>query len=236
MTTASRNTGNTSTQNKSTRTGTGKVAIAPVNTIKLADVNAGTQKINQWLKKNTGDMVDLDTLKMVAGSLPVIGNIIALTDAVYDVIEITGKANPGFPDWLNLGIDLVGVIPLPPGLAASRMALRPALKTLKSKNLAKQIPDTIIELLTIHVNERVAGELSQFAEKAQPLVKKTVDDCGNKAKELGNNFADGMSKILTGKLFSTGQDIKNAKSSLSKVGENALRNPFKALVVFQKVC
>ena len=228
MTTASRNTGNTSTQNKSTRTGTGKVAIAPVNTIKLADVNAGTQKINQWLKKNTGDMVDLDTLKMVAGSLPVIGNIIALTDAVYDVIEITGKENPGFPDWLNLGIDLVGVIPLPPGLAASRMALRPALKTLKSKNLAKQIPDTIIELLTIHVNERVAGELSQFAEKAQPLVKKTVDDCGHKAKELGNNFADGMSKILTGKLFSTGQDIKNAKSSLSKVGENALRNPFKA--------
>ena len=180
----------------STRSNTGKAAVAPINTIKMADVNAGTKKINQWLKQNTGGVVDLDTLKNVAGSLPVIGNIISLTDAVYDVIEITKKPNPGFPDWLNLGIDLVGVIPLPPGMAAARTALRPALKTLKSKNLTKQIPDVIIELLTNHVNERVAGELDKFADKAQPLVKKTVNDCGGKAKELGNNFADGMSKIL----------------------------------------
>ena len=97
----------------STRSNTGKAAVAPINTIKMADVNAGTKKINQWLKQNTGGVVDLDTLKNVAGSLPVIGNIISLTDAVYDVIEITKKPNPGFPDWLNLGIDLVGVIPLP---------------------------------------------------------------------------------------------------------------------------
>jgi hypothetical protein len=94
----------------STRSNTGKAAVAPINTIKMADVNAGTKKINQWLKQNTGGVVDLDTLKNVAGSLPVIGNIISLTDAVYDVIEITKKPNPGFPDWLNLGIDLVGVI------------------------------------------------------------------------------------------------------------------------------
>ena len=212
----------------STRSNTGKAAVAPINTIKMADVNAGTKKINQWLKQNTGGVVDLDTLKNVAGSLPVIGNIISLTDAVYDVIEITKKPNPGFPDWLNLGIDLVGVIPLPPGMAAARTALRPALKTLKSKNLTKQIPDVIIELLTNHVNERVAGELDKFADKAQPLVKKTVNDCGGKAKELGNNFADGMSKILTGKVFNSKSDIKNAKASLSKAGDNIFRDTGKA--------
>lgn len=37
----------------------------------------------------TGGLVDLSTLQTVAASLPVVGNIISLTDAVYDVIEIT---------------------------------------------------------------------------------------------------------------------------------------------------
>ena len=217
-------------KNKAVRSGAGKAAIAPVNTIKLADVNTGTKKINQWLMDTTGGLVDLSTLQTVAASLPVVGNIISLTDAVYDVIEITKKTNPDFLDWLNLGIDIVGIIPVPPGLNASRMALRPALKTLRSKNLAKQLPDTIIELLTIHVNERVAGELDQFAEKAQPLVRKMVDNCGTKAKELGNNFADGMSKILTGKVFNTGQDIKNIKSSYQQIGDNVFRDPLKAAV------
>ncbi|MCT9979923.1 RHS domain-containing protein [Acinetobacter sp. I-MWF] len=212
----------------SVRTNTGKAAVAPINTIKMADVNAGTKKINQWLKQNTGGVVDLDILKSVAGALPVIGNIISLTDAVYDVIEITKKPNPGFPDWLNLGIDIIGVIPIPPGLAASRMALRPALKVLKSKNLAKEIPDAIIDLLMMHVNEKVAGELDKFAEKAQPLINEMVDSCGKKGKELGNNFADGMSKLLNGQLFDSRKDLKNAKSSFSKMSDNIFRDSGKA--------
>lgn len=212
----------------STRVNTGKVAVGPINTIKMADVNAGTKKINQWLKQNTGGYVDLDTLANVAGTLPVVGNIIALTDAVYDVIEITKKSNPGFPDWLNLGIDIIGVVPIPPGLASSRMVLRPALKALKSKNLAKEIPDAIISLLMMHVNEKVAGELHTFAEKGQPLIKEMVESCGKKGKELGNNFADGMSKLLNGQLFDSKKDVKNAKSSFSKMTDNIFRDSGKA--------
>ena len=217
-------------QKASVRSGTGKSAVAPINTIKMADVKAGTAKINKWLIDNTGGVVDLETLKTVAGSLPIVANIIALTDVVYDVIDINKKANPGFPDWLNLGIDLVGVIPLPPGLAASRTALRPALKVLKSQSFKKDISDTIIVLLTNHVNEKVAGELDKFAEKFQPLVKKTVNDCGTKGKEVGNNFANGMSKIVSGQLFNTNKDLNKAKSNYKKLANsNLLRDPSKTL-------
>ncbi|NHB58290.1 RHS repeat protein [Acinetobacter sp. 194] len=219
----------TPAQKQSVRTGTGMVAVAPLNTITLADVSAGTKKIDKWLKDNTGGIVDLETLQNVAGSLPIIGNIIALTDAVYDVIEITKKTTTEFPDWLNLGIDLLGIIPLPPGMAASRMALRPALKKLKGQNLKKDISDTVIVLLTNHVNEKVAGELDKFADKAQPLVKKTVTDCGNKGKELGNNFANGLSKIVSGQLFDTDKDLNVAKKSFENLAKtDILRNPGKA--------
>ncbi|NHC05065.1 RHS repeat protein [Acinetobacter sp. 187] len=217
-------------QKQSVRTGTGKSAVAPINTIKLADVKAGSAKINKWLIDNTGGVVDLNTLTTVASTLPIVANIIALTDVVYDVIEINKKANAEFPDWLNLGIDLVGVIPLPPGLAASRAALRPALKALKSQDLKKDVSGTIIILLANSVNENVAGELHEFADKAQPLVKKTVDQCGSKAKEIGNNFADGMSKIVSGKLFNTTQDLNRAKSNYKKLASaNLLRDTSKTI-------
>lgn len=216
-------------KNKAIRQNSGKAAVAPVNDIKIADVNAGTDKINQWLKKSTNDYLDLETLKNVAGALPVIGNIIALTDAVNDVIDIIGKPNPEFFDWVNLGIDIVGVIPIPPGLAASRMALRPSLKLLKNRSLGANISDSVLILLTNHINDSIAGELDKFAEKAQPLVKKMVDSCGSKAKEVGNGFADAMTKVVSGRAFDTDKDIAIAKKSLNNAVKNVERNPLNTI-------
>lgn len=209
----------------STRKNTGQVAVVPLNKMYAADVKSGMNKINSWLKKNTNNYVDLNTIKSVAGSLPVIGNAVALVDAVYDVIDISKKPSPGFGDWLNLGLDVIGIIPVPPTMATMRMSLRPTLNLVRQK-AGGVISDTILVILSDHLNERIAGELDQFAAKAQPLVKQMMQSCGTKITAISNDFAGGIQKILNGKVFSSTGNVKAAQKQLGKVTLNNLqRNP-----------
>ena len=68
--------------------------------------------------------------------------------------------------------------------AAGKILTVSGVSGLTIKNLAKEIPDAIIDLLMMHVNEKVAGELDKFAEKAQPLINEMVDSCGKKGKAM----------------------------------------------------
>ena len=213
----------------STKTNTGQVAVVPLNKMYAADVKSGMNKINSWLKKNTNNYVDLNTIKSVAGSLPVIGNAVALVDAVYDVIDISKKPSPGFTDWLNLGLDVIGIIPVPPTMATMRMSLRPTLNLVRQK-AGGVISDTILVILSDHLNERIAGELDKFAAKAQPLVKEMMQSCGTKITAISNDFANGIQKILNGKVFSSAGNVKQAQKQLGKVSLNNLQRDPKATI------
>ncbi|AYO52823.1 RHS repeat-associated core domain-containing protein [Acinetobacter wuhouensis] len=206
----------------SQRTNTGQVAVTPLNKLYAADVKSGMNKINSWLKTNTKGYVDLNTIKSVAGSLPVIGNAVALVDAVYDVIDISKKPSPGFGDWLNLGLDVIGIIPVPPTMATMRMSLRPTLNLVRQKG-GGVISDAILVILSDHLNERIAGELDQFAAKAQPLVKQMMQSCGTKITTISNDFANGIQNVLNGKVFSSAGNIKQAQKQLGKVTLNNLQ-------------
>ncbi len=217
----------------STRTNTGQVAVAPRNTIKVADVKSGIGKINKWLLSKTDNKVDLATVKNYAGAIPVVGNIIALADVVYDVIDISKKQNPNFMDWTNLGIDLIGVVPVPVGTAAMRMSLRPMLSLVRQKmaqNAKTMLSDTIVEILADSLSTRVAGELAQFAEKAQPQINSMMKSCGTKIQSISNEFANALTKIINGQLFDTSRDLKNAKAKAKQVNvDNLVRSPAKTL-------
>ncbi|WUR11168.1 hypothetical protein E7V67_015745 [[Empedobacter] haloabium] len=103
-----------------------EVAVAPLNTIDQQDVGAAAAAFDKWLRKISHDYVTLERLSTVAGSLPVIGNIMAVIDAVMDVVGIVQKyiadKKVDFLEWVSLGINLIGVIPLPASSAA-RMSL-----------------------------------------------------------------------------------------------------------------
>ncbi|WP_426197712.1 hypothetical protein, partial [Massilia sp. DWR3-1-1] len=55
-----------------------EVAVAPLDTIDPSDIGAGAAAFDKWLRKISCDYVTLERLSTVAGSLPVIGNIMAL--------------------------------------------------------------------------------------------------------------------------------------------------------------
>lgn len=175
-----------------------EVAVAPLNTIDQQDVGAGAAAFDKWLRKISNDYVTLERLSTVAGSLPVIGNIMALIDAIMDLVGVTQKyiarKEVDFLQWVSLGINLIGVVPVPPGMSAARMSLRPALHLVRQKLAlgVKDLGTALIEVLIVHLNASLAGEIETFVDNAMGKLAGILDDCANTA----DGIADDLVKIL----------------------------------------
>jgi RHS repeat-associated protein len=175
-----------------------EVAVAPLNTIDLQDVGAAAAVFDKWLRKISHDYVTLERLSTVAGSLPVIGNIMALIDAVMDVVGIIQKyiarKEIEFLEWVSLGINLIGVVPVPPAMGAARMSLRPALHLVRQKLAlgVKDIGAALIEVLIVHLNARLAGEIDTFIDGAMGKLAGILDECAH----VADGIADDLIKIL----------------------------------------
>ena len=175
-----------------------EVAVAPLDTIAPDDIGAGAAAFDKWLRKISHDYVTLERLSTVAGSLPVIGNVMALIDTVMEVVGIIQKAinkkEIDFLEWVSLGINLVGVIPVPPGMSAARMSLRPALHLAKQK-LAQGVKDlgpALVEVLAMHLNATIAGQIEKFIDGAMDKLAGILHECANSA----DSIADDLIKIL----------------------------------------
>jgi RHS repeat-associated protein len=175
-----------------------EVAVAPLNTIDQQDVGAGAAAFDKWLRKISYDYVTLERLSTVAGSLPVIGNIMALIDAILDMVQVIqkyiAKKEIDFLDWVSLGINLIGVVPVPPAMSAARMSLRPALHLVRQKLAlgVKDLGPALIEVLIVHLNARLAGEIETFIDSAMAKLAGILDDCAKTA----DGIADDLIKIL----------------------------------------
>ncbi|MBQ5949683.1 RHS repeat-associated core domain-containing protein [Massilia sp. ST3] len=175
-----------------------EVAVAPLDTIDQRDIGAGAAAFDKWLRKISDDYLTLERLSTVAGSLPVIGNIMALIDAIMDIVAIIqkglakGAKEIDFLLWVSLGINLIGVAP---GAGnAARMSLRPALHLVRQKLAfgTKDLGAALIEVLAVHLNARLAGEIDTFVDSAMGKLPGILDDCASTA----DGIADDLIKIL----------------------------------------
>lgn len=175
-----------------------EVAVAPLNTIDQADIGAAAAGFDKWLRKISDDYITLERLSTVAGSLPVLGNIMALIDAVIDMVEVIQKRiarkEIDLLQWVSLGINLIGVVPIPLGMSAARMSLRPALHLVRQKLApgAKDLGTALVEVLILHLNAKLAGEIETFIDSAIGKLAGILDDCAN----LADGVADDLIKIL----------------------------------------
>ncbi|WP_052810717.1 RHS repeat-associated core domain-containing protein [Variovorax paradoxus] len=175
-----------------------QTAVAPLNTIDPMDIGAGAARFDRWLREISGGYVTLERLSTVAGSLPVIGNIMALVDVLVDLVtviqKLIAKKAVDFLDWLNLGVNLIGVIPAPPSMAAARMSLRPALHLLKQqlKHSAANLAEALVSILVSHLNDKIAGEIDKFVEGAMNKISEILKNCADKV--------DGIADVLIGVL------------------------------------
>ncbi|WP_414926927.1 hypothetical protein, partial [Pseudomonas zeae] len=104
-----------------------QVAIVPLSAVDIQDVASSAASFDAWLQSVSGGVVTLERIQNVAGALPVVGNIMALVDALGDIVTLSNTEKRDLLAWASLAINLIGVLPLPPAMAAARMTLRPTL-------------------------------------------------------------------------------------------------------------
>jgi RHS repeat-associated protein len=188
-----------------------QTAVAPLNTIVGDDIAAASKAVDDWLRSFSGGYVTLERLTMVLGSIPIVGNIMALVDVFLDIIHIVErKAQDGvaaFLNWVSLGINLIGLIPLPPTMAAARMSLRPTLHLVRQqlKTAVSNLGESIVMVLVGHLNATIVGELDKFIDKAISLLDDMLKSCAKLSDSIIDNLVDVLRRVLGQKdMFSVG--------------------------------
>ncbi|WP_192558459.1 RHS repeat-associated core domain-containing protein [Pseudomonas allokribbensis] len=197
-----------------------QVALTPLSEVYLEDVGLGAEHFDAWLRDISDDWINLERIKTVAGALPAVGNVIALMDALGDIVTLATSDEPDPFVWVSLGINLIGVIPIPPTMAAARMSLRPMLFLVRQEG-KKALGDALINILIGHLNTDIVGTLEDFVgDKAKTKLKDLLDAVGLYGEEMVNDLARGLDELATG-TFKTRADI----DALAKHTDALLHNP-----------
>ena len=177
-----------------------QMAVAPLSTIATEDVGTSAAAFDQWLRRISHNHVTLARLSTVAGTLPVMGNLIALSSVVVDVARIVDKYNEkatvDTADWAGWAIDLIGVVP--GATSPARMALRPTLHMVRQKlaQTSANLGEESVVLLTSHMNETLAGELDAFAEGAIDRLDGMLVECADFADKLIGDLIDVLQRSI----------------------------------------
>ncbi len=215
--------------------------VAPLNTFSPKDLTAKKSAVDKWFREYTNGVVTVDRLETICRSVPVLGSAFAVGDIIIDIISMLNKGGiekVEIFDWLNLGIDVIGLVPMGPVGPSVRGAARPALfyvkneseqiikaqakklgkKTLTSQEVKKALStgfkDSASVFLTTIIAENVAGTLENFAKKGQSLLNQVLKEVGNWIVLLTKTIDDGFKKLVSGSL--------NGLPNLKRAGQQSL--------------
>ncbi|WP_435037383.1 RHS repeat-associated core domain-containing protein [Pseudomonas neuropathica] len=208
-----------------------QVAVVPLNLIMVEDVGRSAAQFDAWLREISGDLVTLERIKTVAGALPVVGNIMALVDALNDVVTLSNSPRQDPLNWVSLGINLIGVLPMPPNMAAARMSLRPTLFLVRQE-VAKVgklvLGDALINVVVGHLNADIVGVIDDFVKQAQAKLKELLNDAGELGEKILNEIAIGLERVVNGQLDAKG-NLKAAQQMASAASSQLLHDPLSAI-------
>ena len=176
------------------------------------DVVASGEGFNAWLIRVTDGYVNVDRLATVASMIPVLNNLMALADALTDIVSIIRKRGGELLDYLGLAINLIGVIPFPPVLAPMRLTARPLLALIRNQLLIhkRDIGAAVVSIVVTHVQASFSTEVEDFLTKLQAVVNDLIDHCAAKAQEIFTGLADGIDAVVAGKLFDPTKNERQA--------------------------
>lgn len=211
-----------------------KVAVAPLLEIDPDDVKEGASAFDAWLRSISGDSLNVERLRMLAGSLPAVGNIMAVVDVFGDIVTLVENKTNDPLDWVNLGINLLGAIPAP-GTAAARMTLRPMVMMIKQEfkrqlkqNLKAELSDVVITRLAAHLNDSTEGQLGKFAEEMRAALPDMLRQAANWGEELVIYIGHALQDAAKAKLNAQGE-IENARKEWDQAVDPLLNDPDKQI-------
>ena len=194
--------------------------VKPLNEVSIKDINNSKQKIDKWLKDHTHQLVGIDLVASVLGTVPIIGNVMAAIDVVSDIFQIyeNGYQNADVFDWTTMGIDLIGVAPIP-GTTAIRTSARPALFLVRQevKRVGKAaLGEAVITVISKHLNDQVAGNIEKFSKSGLAQLNSILANCGDTVQGATKEINGGITRVVTqGKVFT------NAASNKTRAQQQA---------------
>ncbi|AWV00322.1 hypothetical protein DM992_12845 [Burkholderia sp. JP2-270] len=204
-------------------------AIVPIDQIGVADLHAGAARFDGWLQEISGGWVTLQRLEQVAGSLPVLGNIMAAVDLCGDVVTMYQQRNARRSQlestlaWAELGIDLIGSLPAP-GTGPARMTLRPTLAVIRQavKHEVKEIPAAVSAVLANHFSSTLMGEFSAFADGAIKRLEEFLKESAAKIASILAELAKVLRALAAGHLLRPDENLKRAEADLAELRRDPL--------------
>ncbi|MGN6668872.1 MAG: DUF6531 domain-containing protein, partial [Trinickia sp.] len=195
--------------------------VSPLSQIHREDVSAAIHELDIWLRNVSHDLITVDRLETVAQTVPVLANIFAAVDVVLDIkamIEHGNKPIEAF-DWLNLGLDLIGIVPVPLGTAELRIGARPMLKLIREEVArsgkaaleggAQVLTTAVVNVLAANLYERYAGEIESFLTLVKNALTDMLEKCAKLIGELMTALADLFAKAAGDKEFSIAGNVRS---------------------------
>ena len=193
--------------------GAGNIVIAPINTL-TPDAKKQLQDFDNWLKAQTNGYVSLSTLAAVAQAVPVLNNALAAVDVLSSVKTMMEKKQTDVFDWLDLGINVIGLVPGAGG--PLRITLRPALQSMRT-GLRNGLPLATEEVLIKYINDHHKGDVEEWAKKFQStLANDVLRPAAAKANAIILSITTGLRKIARGEVF----DIARLQAQLKSAQNN----------------
>ncbi|MCM2495494.1 DUF6531 domain-containing protein [Burkholderia glumae] len=215
------------------------VFVAPLDDLHPADIDANLKALDRWLVDVSGGVLTLDRVETIARNAPVLANIFAAVDLIADIRAMIDHGDRPIDlfDWVNLGLDLIGVIPIPMGTAQIRMGARPMLKLLReeiAKNgkamgeaAMQMVRDGIITAIVASLQARYAGEIETFLTALRAELAAVLSAAADYVGKVMNGLAD-LFAHAAGEPLDYGKDLDQAGQHLSAARRNILYKPGEA--------
>ncbi|TDR27064.1 DUF6531 domain-containing protein, partial [Hydromonas duriensis] len=200
--------------------------IAPIHVFKTVDVRLAQNEFDEWLIDISGGYINYERFMTVARSLPVLGNVLSLADALSDIILLikSESAREDVFNWVDLSIDVLGVVPIPPGTAAARASLRPAMATVRNvvRQGGKDVSEALVTVLADSLASHLTAEFADLVEKAEEKIDEFLKAVAAKVTKIMTNISTALTRLLIkGEVFDVGQNYYKAASVGSIRGARA---------------
>ncbi|MGE8323815.1 MAG: RHS repeat-associated core domain-containing protein [Pseudomonas sp.] len=184
-----------------------QAATVPVDLVSQDDIDVGKEKLDQWLRQLTGDVVGWDALQTAGSVIPGVGTVFAAIDAIGDLLTLIEGDQDDYFTWVSFGVNVFGLVPFP-GIGAARLAIRSTLSSIR-RNGTAVISEALLEALEQNLNDKVPGTLENFATGLESRIADLLTQVAAEIRKACMAFAEMLRSVAS----DVGQDalIKKAK-------------------------
>ncbi|MFY1033183.1 RHS repeat-associated core domain-containing protein [Pseudomonas asiatica] len=186
-------------------------ATGPTNTASVNDIEAGKEKLDQWIRKMTGGAIGWTAVNAAGSVIPGVGTVFAAVDAIGDLLTLIDGNHDDFLTWVSFGINVVGLVSFP-GVGPARLTIRTTLSAVRRDGIA-MISDALLSALEKNLNDKTRGSLEAFAQAIESRLNELLTKIAAEIKKACTSFA----QMLRGVASDQGQKALAKKTKQASI-------------------